>query len=315
MRYFSYLSGVCDETNCHLTYNTKEDILTLYVPDLIPWAVQWFGPSLTIEDAASRYDVDEVRYASSLDRDIEKWAKSTGLDSTIYFLHPGYPHALALPSTECGKGPRVDYENLLPAMDGCRVIKDEDEIALIRKANQVTAHAHTEVLLNLHKFENERQVQATFLDACISKGAKNQAYDVIAGSGENASILHYFKNDEPLQGRKLLCLDAGCEWMCYASDVTRTVPISGHWPDHESKMIYDLVQAMQTACITRIKAGTSYFGLFLLANEVMIEGLKGLGIFKEVPASYIYKSGAARIFFPHGLGMLQILVFFETMKN
>jgi Xaa-Pro dipeptidase len=90
----------------------------------------------------------------------------------------------------------------------------------------------------------------------IALQAKHQAYGIIAASGENASTLHFGANNEPLEGRQLVVLDAGCEWQEYASDVTRTFPISGTWTT-EAKGIYDIVAKMQEECIAMVKPGVS----------------------------------------------------------
>jgi len=238
--------------------------------------------------------VDDVRYTSTLGRDIDQWVKSHE-DGMVYVLHDSQqPNHI---------DPRhVDSSKLQVAMDAARVIKDSYEVGLIQRANSISAYAHHAVLDGIHRFRNEAQIEATFLDACISRGAKHQAYSVIAASGENNSTLHYVKNDEPLEGRQLVCLDAGCEWNCYASDVTRTFPISGIWPSQEAKDIYELVQSMQTSCIKRLKPGVRFLDLYFLAHRIAIEGLLRLGILQGGTPKEMYQSGASRAFFPHGLG-------------
>lgn len=247
-----------------------------------------------IELTVARYDVDQVRWSDALNRDIGQWVGSNR-DATIYVLHEDQIPVDIEP-------PNINYSDLLVAMDSARVIKDLHEIKLIRRANSISAHAHRSVLQAIHRLKNEAQIEAIFIDACMSKGSKHQAYDVIAASGENNSILHYVKNDEPLKGRQLVCLDAGCEWECYASDVTRTFPISGYWPSEEAKEIYDIVQEMQTACIKRLKPGVRFFDLYILAHRIAVEGLLRLGILQGGTAQEIFESGTSRAFFPHGLG-------------
>ena len=174
----------------------------------------------------------------------------------------------------------MDSGKLQHAVSLCRVIKDPHEIKLIRKANQISADAHRAVLAGLRSMSNEAQVEAVFLDTCVAQDAKNQAYGVIAGSGANASTLHYMKNDEPLEGRQTMVLDAGCEWELYASDVTRTFPLSGTW-SKEAKEIYNIVQQMQEACIEKIKPGVRFLDLHLLAHRIAVEGLIKLGILRN----------------------------------
>lgn len=126
---------------------------------------------------------------------------------------------------------------------------------------------------------------------------------MIAGSGANASTLHYEANNEPLAGRELVVLDAGAEWACYASDVTRTLPLNNNRFLPQARAIYDLVLRMQTKCIAGIKPGVVFRDLQLLAARIAVEGLLALGIFKrEFTADEIYEKGTAAAFFPHGLG-------------
>ena len=197
--------------------------------------------------------------------------------------------------------PTVDSEKLKCAIDRCRLIKDDHEIACIRRANEISTIAHRAVLANITRFKSEAQIRGIFEDACISKGAK-QSYGVIAASGENAGVLHYMKDNEPLRGRQLVLLDAGGEYQCYASDVTRTFPISGSWPSHEAKNVYMVVQTMQDSCIERCRPGVKMFDLYMISRKIAIDGLLMLGILHNGTAEEIYDAGTSVGFFPHGLG-------------
>lgn len=293
-RYFYYLSGV-NEPDCHLTYDINNDILTLFIPRIDPHTVIWNGRGSTIAEAYEKYDVDSVVYTTCLPDFVKQWPKHH--EGDIYILHPD--QAVTPGQAEL---PRVDCVKLQKAINSARIIKDPHEIGLIRKANDITAKAHREVLANILKFKSEAQVEAIFLDTCISMDAKHQAYEPIAASGVNASTLHYVKNDEPLQGRQLMCLDAGCEWECYASDVTRTFPLSDSWPSKEAKQIHDLVQKMQDSCICQLAPGVRFLDLHIMAHHIAIEGLMALGILHNGSHEEIYMAGTSRAFFPHGLG-------------
>ncbi|PGH30792.1 xaa-Pro dipeptidase [[Emmonsia] crescens] len=294
-RYFFYMSGV-DEPDCELTYDIKADKLTLYVPDFDLKRAIWMGPTLGREDALQGFDVDEVKYQSSLGEDVRQWAKHRGRGSTIYILHESQKPLEKVPNVF------IDSKALKLAMDTCRAIKDEHEISLIRRANEVSAAAHVAVLRGIQKMSNERHIEGVFLNTCVSLGAHKQAYHTIAASGANAATLHYSKNNEPLKGRQFVCLDAGAEWNCYASDVTRTFPITSQWPGAEAKQIYRLVQDMQESCIVRVKEGVRYLDLHILAHNILIRGFIAIGIFKGGTLEEIRKSGASTLFFPHGLG-------------
>ncbi|KAI9746774.1 MAG: hypothetical protein M1835_002435, partial [Candelina submexicana] len=298
-RYFYYLSGV-DEPDCALTYDIQSETLTLYLPPVDPTTYIWNGKALTIEAAKATYDVDDVRRSGPLSdnrsliwQDVSAWISNTKGQCTIYCLHK---------NQEPYRCRCADSTMLQSAMDRARVRKDTHEIELIRKANEITAAAHREVLRKLGKFKNETEIQAAFLDACVARDAKHQAYSIIAASGENNSILHYVGNDQTLAGKQLALLDAGCEWDCYASDVTRTFPLSGSWPSAEAKAIYDLVDLMQTSCIERLKPGVHFLELYYLAQRIAINGLLQLGILHGGTPEDIFEAHTILAFFPHGLG-------------
>ncbi|KAJ5578533.1 uncharacterized protein N7459_007497 [Penicillium hispanicum] len=294
-RYFYYLSGV-DEPDCSLSYDVALDLLTLYVPDFDLHRAIWMGPTLSREDAQDRYDVDRVLYHSSLQPELERWLSERVQNSLLYLVHEsempkGLPTELPL-----------DSRQLMPAMDAARGIKDEYEIRMIRQANKVSALAHRKIFERIQKMSNESEIEGLFLDTCVSHGARNQAYQIIAASGPNAAVLHYDRNNETLRNKPLVCLDAGAEWNCYASDVTRTFPLSGEWPNKYARDIYKLVERMQEECIKPIRRGARFLALHDLAHDIAIDGLLALGVLKDGSHYEIRESGASKVFFPHGLG-------------
>lgn len=294
-RYFYYLSGV-DEPDCTLTYDIALDLLTLYVPDFDLHRAIWMGPTLSREDAQDRYDIDRVLYQSSLKPELESWLSQRVQNSSLYMVHEsetpdGLPTELPL-----------NTKQLMPAMDAARGVKDEYEIRMIRQANKVSGLAHRRILERIQKMTNESEIEGLFLDTCFSHGARNQAYQIIAASGPNAAVLHYDRNNESLHKKPLVCLDAGAEWNCYASDVTRTFPLTGEWPNQYVRDIYKLVERMQEECIKQIRRGTRYLSLHDLAHDIAIDGLLAIGVLKGGKHAEIRASGASKVFFPHGLG-------------
>ncbi|KAF2849087.1 hypothetical protein T440DRAFT_469521 [Plenodomus tracheiphilus IPT5] len=297
LRYFYYLSG-CNEPDCHLTYDIRQDTLTLFIPRVDPKRVIWNGRGSTPAEALVKYDIDAVLFIDQLASFVQCWThRSKNQHACIYGVHP-----LQIPRCPAKGRPGVDTTSLLPAMNVCRMVKDDHEIALIRKANDISSQAHKEVLANILKFKNEAEVEGIFMDVCISKHAKEQAYDPIAASGPNAGTLHYDANDEDFEDRQLMCLDAGCEYELYASDVTRTFPLAASWPTREAENIYKLVERMQEECIERLAPGVRYLDLHIRAHQIAIDGLLQLGIFHSGTREEIYKAGTSRAFFPHGLG-------------
>ena len=195
----------------------------------------------------------------------------------------------------------ISDRHLQPAIDDCRVYKDDYEIKLLRQASTISANAHRAVLKAVRTAQTEAQLEGIFVQTCIAQHARTQAYDPIVGSGQNCATLHYTRNDSSLEGKQLLLIDAGAEWDGYASDVTRTYPISGKWTK-EAREIYNIVDEMQKECIKKTVAGVDWRDTHFLAHRIAIKGLMALGILHNGTAEEIFQCGTSRAFFPHGLG-------------
>jgi len=294
---FYYVSGINFE-NCAVTYNLKTDRLNLWVPRVNPREALYFGKQPTLAEIRETTDVDGIGLVCELAEFLQRELRPA---VPLFVLHHSHIPKSCLPSDRRYRTVSVDETHLQPAMDAARVIKTDFEIAQIRQANVVSSTAHREVLKKLRTMTSEREIEAVFRASCLTAGAKRQAYPIIAGSGANAAVLHYVDNSEPLQGKQLVCLDAGAEWGCYASDITRTFPVSGAFSP-EAQAIYAIVEKMQNECIERVKPGIPYAELHVHAMKVAVRGLLDLGILVGGSADEILKAGTGSIFFPHGLG-------------
>jgi Xaa-Pro dipeptidase len=238
-----------------------------------------------------RYDVDAVTTTPHLLPALEHYHRLRP-DAKIYILPP--------PASSPHPPKAYNTTALKPALDTCRVYKSPHEISLIRRANAITASAHAAVLRSLPFARNESHLEAAYTSVCIRLFAKAQAYDPIIGGGTNAATLHYVRNNVPLKREGLVLVDAGCEWEGYTSDVTRTFPVSGQF-SREQKEVYQLVQEMQDACISRTIAGADFRDMHWHAHRVCLQGLLRLGILRGGEEE-VWVAGTTRAFFPHGLG-------------
>ncbi|PQE10811.1 metallopeptidase family M24 protein [Rutstroemia sp. NJR-2017a BBW] len=288
-RFFYYLTG-CPLPDSYFTYDIASEKSTLFIPPIDADSVIWSGLPTSPEEALSLYDVDAVLTTDVINAHLAEpnrtkvWAIAPQISTHITFL----------------EFPEKDFILLKEAIEECRVQKDEYEVELIRKANAISTIAHTAVLKNVKSAKNERELEGLFIKECIANGAREQAYHSIVASGEAAATLHYMKNSEGLEGKLNLLLDAGGEYNCYASDITRTFPISGSFTS-ESLSIYNIVLKMQLQCIDMLKAGVQWEDVHILAHKIAIEGLLELGILKG-DAEEILKARTSVAFFPHGLG-------------
>ena len=312
-RYFYYLTGV-DLPNCAVTYDVGNDELVLFIPPPNTGkSVIYNGSTPTSKEMMAKYDFHAVKYIADLPAYLNYFAhREKGF---IYVLHPHHIFRAAIsPNYTFPDGTQSTLQispwettKLKPAMNASRVIKSPYEVQMIRKANVISGKAHINVLRQIRYLKNEANVEAIFTATCIAQHAKRQAYGVIAGAGENASTLHYIANNDPLSGRQLLCLDAACEWNCYAADVTRTFPISGQYTS-EAKAIYDIVAEMQEEAIEMCKPGANYIDIHLHTHSIAIRGLMKLGLLQNGSEEEIFKSGVSVAFFPHGVSFLPFLL-------
>lgn len=223
---------------------------------------------------------------------------------TVYALHADQrpPQLVQHQSfrARSSDGPLIDTAALKPAMNRAREVKDEYEIALVRRANDISSAAHRRVARNLLRMRNESQLQAVFEAVSTASDAHSQAYPVIAGAGPHGATLHYGANNAPLAGHATLVFDAGCEYRCYASDVTRTLPISGSFSPRAAA-INDVVMRMQAECIELMRPGKFFYEIHNHAGHVAVDGLLKLGILRGTREELI-AAGTISAFFTHGLG-------------
>ncbi len=126
------------------------------------------------------------------------------------------------------------------------------------------------------------------------------SYHPIVGGGPNSCILHYRDNDQTLKAGDLLLVDAGCEYECYASDITRTYPVNGRF-SAEQRAIYEVVLEANRAAIARVKPGNHWNDPHVAAVHSITQGLVRLGLLKgRVPK--LEREGAYRRFFMHRTG-------------
>lgn len=181
-----------------------------------------------------------------------------------------------------------------------RLIKSAFEIAMMRKAAHISVKGHLRLMQNLGKDKMEYQLEADFIHECYQLGGRAMAYPPIVGSGKNACILHYTQNDKPIQSGEIILVDAGCEYMNYASDITRSYPSSGLF-SKEQKAIYELVLKSQLAAIQIIKPGLTWDKLQTIIVEILTTGLIELGLLKGDKKDLISKK-AYSDFYMHSSG-------------
>jgi Xaa-Pro aminopeptidase len=165
--------------------------------------------------------------------------------------------------------------------------------------SRIAAQAHQRVMRFCRPGVTEYQVMAELLHEFRRHNA-DTAYHPIVGGGPNSCILHYRDNDQTLASGDVLLVDAGCELDCYASDITRTIPVNGRFTGAQ-RAVYEVVLEANRAAIARVRPGNHWNDPHEAAVRVITQGLVKLGLLKgRVPS--LIKSGAYRRFFMHRTG-------------
>ncbi|MCB0846506.1 MAG: aminopeptidase P N-terminal domain-containing protein [Bacteroidetes bacterium] len=184
----------------------------------------------------------------------------------------------------------IDASALGYMMGQLREIKTPEEMALLRKAINISAVAQTEVMKAMHPDMSELEVQGIHEFVYKKYGAEYEGYPSIVGAGENGCILHYIDNLEQKLDNDLVLMDVGAEYHGYTADVTRTIPANGKFSP-EQKKIYQIVLEAQEAAFEKCKPGSGFSEPHIAAQQVINKGLAELGIIKK---------GEYHSYFPHG---------------
>ncbi len=179
-----------------------------------------------------------------------------------------------------------------------REIKTEAEIALLRKAIDITCAGHREVMRSAKPGMREYELQAMLEYVFKQNGSERLGFPSIVGSGPNSCILHYRAGNRVINSGEVIVIDIGAEYGMYTADVTRTIPVNGKFTK-EQAAIYQIVYDAQEAAFQKIKPGAGYREPHEASARVVTEGLLKLGILKGTVEENL-RSRAYAEFFLHG---------------
>ncbi len=157
-------------------------------------------------------------------------------------------------------------------LDRMRRIKSPAELAVMRRAAAIAAAAHCRAMRFTRPGYHEYEVEAELLHEFRRAGSQAPAYTSIVAGGANACVLHYVANDQLLRDGDLLLIDAGAELDGYASDITRTFPVSGRFSGPQAD-VYDLVLDAQAAAIAAVRPGATFVDPHEAALRVLAQGM------------------------------------------
>ncbi|MDC1420728.1 aminopeptidase P N-terminal domain-containing protein [Gammaproteobacteria bacterium] len=303
---FWYLTGFneAEATLVVLTDNSKTAKSIAFVPEKDKLKEIWDGYRAGPEGAVKDHGFDEAYNNSEIndqlpellkgrDRVFYPVGKNAGLDQNII-------EWIKTAKSKDRHSSAIDIADATSKVGNQRLIKDAHEIDLMKKACRISAESHVEAMKFVKPGMTEQEMEAFYLYEFAKRGGRFSAYTPIVAGGENACILHYVENSKPLLDGDLLLVDAGCEYDFYASDITRTFPVSGKFT-HAQLAIYEVVLEAESKAIAAVSVNNNVMDAQIISEKVVTQGLIDLGILKG-SLDDLHAKGAFKEFYMHKIG-------------
>ena len=312
---FHYLSGFGEPEAWLLLAADGRSLLVCRARD--PEREVWDGVRLGPEAAPAVLGIDAAAAVETLDAVAVDWLAD---QPAVWFAFGGEPAVAAHVArwletlrarARTGVAAPAALHDLNPALAEMRLIKDEGEIEVMRRAATISAGAHVRAMRHAaQRFREgaegvpEYELEAELLHEFRRHGSDGPAYGSIVAAGANACVLHHPAGRSVLRRGELCLIDAGCELDGYASDITRTFPADGRFTPAQREL-YDLVLAAQLAAVDATRPGARQRDAHHAAVRVLVAGLLELGQLDpgtdgDVDAAIA--SGAYRRHYMHGTG-------------
>ncbi len=304
---FQYLSGFPEpEAVIALIPGREHGEYVLFCLERNPERELWDGLRAGQEGAVRDFGADDAFPISDIDDILPGLIEGRDRVYSSIGSHPEFDRHLMdwinsiRSKARLGAQPPNEFEALDHLLHDMRLYKSAAEIKVMRRAADISARAHVRAMqacrAGLHEYSLEAELDYEFRKS----GAKMPAYGSIVAAGRNACILHYQQNDAVLRDGDLVLIDAGCEIECYASDITRTFPVSGRFSP-EQKAIYELVLEAQQAAFAAIGPDKHWNQAHEATVQVITQGLVRLGLLKGEVDELIARD-AHRAFYMHRAG-------------
>jgi Xaa-Pro aminopeptidase len=310
---FYYLTGILEDDVTALLRpdapDGKKYVLFLRPRDLRREA--WAGVRVGPDEAVAAYGADAAFPLKDFEAKLAEFDPNTykrsgylvGMDKL--YVSDGHDEAWEekfqkdykeMRSGDEGPATIVDARGIIHEM---RLIKDAEDLRFLRRAAEMSAQGHVRAMQAAAPDKWEFEVQAALDGYCDANGARRMAYPSIVGSGPNSCTLHYDESNRQMKDGEVLLNDSGAEYGMYATDITRTYPVNGHFSP-EQRAIYDIVLDAQKQAMALVKPGVAHDEVEKKAALVQTEGLIKLGLLSG-DAATIIKGRGHRRFTLHGV--------------
>ena len=304
--HFYYLSGFAEPESVLVIVAGEAPRTLLFCRERNPEREVWDGFRHGPDAAKERYGFDEAHPIGKLDERL-----AALLENQAAFFYPVGADAewdaramkwlnAVRARARAGAAAPDRVQDVRALIDELRLVKDAQELALMRRAARISAAAHRRAMQMARPGRNEYEVEAELLHEFRRNGAQFPAYSPIVAGGANACVLHYVANDALLRDGELLLIDAGCELDGYASDLTRTFPVNGRYGGAQRE-VYEIVLAAQAAAMDKVRPGNAWNEPHDAAVRVLAQGMLDLGLLKGTLPEILEKESYKR-FYMHRTG-------------
>ena len=275
--YFHYLTGFNEPESVVVVIGGKPSRSILFCRAKHEEREIWDGFRYGPEEAKTQFNFDDTFAIDEIDKILPQLIENKdaiftpiGIESNWDNKMMGWLNKTRSRAREGITAPAslIDVREILDEM---RLIKDPDELNIMRRAAKISAEAHVNAMLATKPEKYEYEIEAELLYHFKKKGSQFPAYTSIVAGGKNACVLHYIENNAVLNDGDLLLIDAGCELDGYASDITRTFPVSGKFSGPQ-RIIYELVLDAQQAAMEATSRGNSWQAPHDAATKVLAQG-------------------------------------------
>jgi Xaa-Pro aminopeptidase len=281
---FHYLTGLEEPDSCALlSARPGERKFLLFVRPRDRAKEIWTGRRVGVEGARAVHGADLAFTMGDLDAELPRWLDGA---ATLWFQLGADPDwdqrvigkiSALRGEGRAGKRPPAAVASPGAVLHEQRLVKRPDELALLRKAADLTAEGHFAAMRDGIAGRREYQVQAEIEYAFRRRGAAGPGYGTIVAAGANSTILHYRAGDAELRDGEVCLVDAGGEYGLYTADVTRTFPVSGTFSGAQ-RDLYQACLAAQKRAIEAVRPGATIDGIHAVTVRALTEGLVGLGL-------------------------------------
>jgi len=231
----------------------------LYIPPHNRSQEPWNGPRLGPEDADApvRTGFATVRSINQFPDDLQQALKGV---STLYSEFTPQPESGedSFQKEQADQlramAPGATFTDLRWELMRLRAVKTPGEIALIRKAAEASVDAHLAAVKAVKPGVWEYQIAALMKYTFEREGCEWPSYPPIVGSGFFSTVLHYDQDSNQMQDGEVVVMDVAGSYSGYTSDITRTLPVNGHFTPRQRE-IYDIVLGAQNAALAAMKPG------------------------------------------------------------